>query len=364
MNAPAPTRPSASTPAQTPAPGPGRVLGLGLDVGGTQTRWALAASGLPTVLAEGQAPGWSALMLGSEAGRAAVAQVLAGVQAQVQSQVQSTAPWSDAHSGAEPARVAALRAGVTGFDAGQLPLLASVLAAPFGLQPAQVGVLSDIELACHAAFAPGQGMVLYAGTGSVAALIDDDGRLQRAGGRGAVIDDAGGGHWIACQALRAVWRAEDESPGAWHSSLLAQALFQVLGGADWAATRAWVYGASRGELGTLALAVAQAAGQGDAAAAAILRAAGQELARLPLALARRHGPRPLVLAGRAFELHPLVGDSLLAALHAAVQAEALNDPARAARWATLANAQPRALCAHHAAAHLAAARLSAPAEPA
>jgi N-acetylglucosamine kinase-like BadF-type ATPase len=348
MNASPPVAPSVS-------PGPGLGLGLGLDVGGTQTRWALAAPGQRaiSVLAEGQAPGWSGLMLHDDAGRSAIAQALAAVAAAV----------GDHAGGSAVARV---QAGVTGFDAAQLPVLADLMSAAFGLPATAVATMNDIELACHAAFAPGEGFVLYAGTGSVAAFIDTTGAFHRAGGRGAVIDDAGGGHWIASQALRAVWRAEDDMPGAWRTSSLAQRLFAMVGGADWASTRQWVYGASRGELGTLALAVAAAANDGDAIAAQILADAGRELARPLLALARRHGPRPVVLAGRAFELHPLLLQALRAELQAAADRESAGQPDRASAWATLADAQQRPLLLpllpHHAAARLAAASL--PAEPA
>ncbi len=317
-------------------------LGLGLDVGGTHTRWALAAApGTRAVLAEGQAPGWSGLMLHSEDGRAAIAQVLARVAAA-----------SGAHG-----QVARVQAGVTGLDAAQGAALAQLLGAALALPVGAVATMNDIELACHAAFAPGGGFVLLAGTGSVAAFLDDQGRLQRAGGRGALIDDAGGGHWIASRALRAVWRAEDEAPGAWRTSPLARKLFDAVGGSDWASTRRWVYGASRGELGALALAVAAAAEEGDREAGRILDAAGRELARLLVALARRHGPRPAVLAGRVLELHP----RLIAALRGALQAAACAaPPEQAAAWATLADAPVRALQPHHAAARLAAAPLPAP----
>jgi N-acetylglucosamine kinase-like BadF-type ATPase len=174
--------------------------------------------------------------------------------------------------------------------------------------------MSDIELACRSVFAPGEGFLVYAGTGSVAAFVDGAGRLHRAGGRGSLIDDAGGGHWIAREALRLVWRAEDEAPGAWRGSPLARCLFEQIGGEDWALTRTFVYGASRGELGALALAVAAAAREGDAAAADILRRAGHELARLARALERRCGARPLAWAGRVFRLHGSVEEGLREAL--------------------------------------------------
>ena len=290
---------------------------LGLDAGGTQTRWALA-DGQGQLLQQGSVAALSGLQLQDVAGRAAVAATLARLSA-------ACGP------------VHGVVAGVTGFDAEQGPLLCQLIARALQLESSAVRAMNDIELACHAAFAPGAGVVLYAGTGSIAAFIDEQGTLHRAGGRGALIDDAGGGHWIAREALRCVWRAEDASPGAWRQSPLAQRLFGQMGGSDWAVTRQWVYGATRGELGTLALAVAQAAEE-DPAAMAILQAAGAELARLALALFHRHGRRPLALAGRVFDLHPAVQTALQQALPAGTALQQLQEPAHcaAARIAALA----------------------------
>ena len=307
--------------APSPPPSPSAAhLGLGLDAGGTHTRWALAdAAGL--VLGEGRAAGLSGLQLAAAEGRAHIAAVLADV----------------ARATGLHGAVGAVMAGITGLDPALLPQLTGLTAAAFGIAPAAVQAISDIELSCRAAFAPGAGGVVYAGTGSVAAFIDVAGTLHRAGGRGVVIDDAGGGHWIACQALRQIWRAEDEAPGAWQASPLAQAVFERIGGSEWAQTRQWVYGASRGELGQLALAVAAAAAQ-DPAALAILQAAGAELARLALALHRRFGALPLALAGRVFDLHPAIEAALRSALPAGTPLQRPNQPA------------------HHAAARLAAQR--------
>jgi glucosamine kinase len=278
-------------------------FGLGLDAGGTQTRWALANCH-GQLQAEGAVLGLSALQLGSEAGRQALANTLADVATALQA-------------------VAGLRgvvAGVTGFGAEHSQALQALMAAAFAVPLDAVRLMSDIELACQAAFPGGDGIVVYAGTGSIAARLAADGSLQRAGGRGNVIDDAGGGHWIAREALRHIWRAEDEATGAWRQSPLAQAVFETLGGSDWALTRQWVYGATRGELGVLALAVAKAA-DSDPVALRILQSAGQELARLGLAMQGRCGALPLALAGRVFELHPAVEASLRAALAAAAQAD-------------------------------------------
>jgi N-acetylglucosamine kinase-like BadF-type ATPase len=176
-----------------------------------------------------------------------------------------------------------------------------MLAATMRVDIAGVQAMTDIELACHAA---GDGYVVYAGTGSIAAFIDAKGALQRAGGRGAIIDDAGGGHWIAREALRRIWRAEDDCPGAWRDSPMATKLFAAHGGSEWAQTRAWVYGASRGELGTLALAVARPQGRRGPGRAVPADAGRHRIARLVLALIHRHGPRPLVMAGRVFNAAP------------------------------------------------------------
>ncbi len=289
------------TTATTPPP----AGALGLDAGGTQTRWA-RVDDLGEVQAEGHEPGLSGLQLASAAGREHIAATLRAIAAQ---------------AGA----VGAVVAGVTGFDAAQQPALRALVAAAFAVDEAGVRLLSDIELACRAAFAPGAGHVVYAGTGAIAAHLDAAGTLHRAGGRGVLIDDAGGGHWIATRALRMVWRAEDEAPGAWRSSPMAQRVFGHIGGSDWAHTRQWAYGATRGELGTLALAVAAAADE-DPAALALLQAAGSELARLARALLGRCGALPLALGGRVFDLHPAVENALRAALPTGTAVHRLTTP--------------------------------------
>lgn len=270
------------------------VHALGLDAGGTRTRWALATRE-GGIVAEGEVGGMSALQV-ADASRERLARTLADLS-------------RDVLAVASPARV---HAGLTGFGEGS-EKLADLIAAPLGLAPAAVTLGSDIETAYRDLFAPGEGYVVYAGTGSVAAYIDIAGELHRAGGRGVTLDDGGGGFWIAREALRHVWRAEDERPGSWQDSPMARALFEGVGGADWSFTRQFVYGGDRGDIGRLALAVAQSAAS-DPVARAILEEAGRELARLARAMTGRFGPRPVTLSGRASTLHPLIASSMQAAL--------------------------------------------------
>jgi N-acetylglucosamine kinase-like BadF-type ATPase len=262
-------------------------LGLGIDAGGTETRWALAASG-GAILAEGTVAGLSALQMGTPHGRESVRATFAAL-------AQGVLPHG------EPVRV---EAGLTGFG-GDSELLQRWLAELLHVDPAAVHFSSDMEIAYRASFAPGEGYLVYAGTGSIGAFIDADGSFHRAGGRGVVLDDGGGGFWIAKEALRHIWRLEDESPGAWRASSMARAVFEYVGGDDWAYSRQFIYGQERGAVGKLALVVAATADQ-DPAAAAILHNAGRELARLAQALITRFGPRPVAVSGRAAELHPAI----------------------------------------------------------
>jgi len=302
--------------AAPPVPDP-HVLGLGIDAGGTRTRWALAdTSG--RIVAEGEAAGVSASQMSSGAGQQLLHEALGALCRAVR-------------DAGRPRRV---RAGLTGFG-GDGAALSAWLAGALALEPQAVVLSNDIEIAYLDSFAPGEGYLVYAGTGSIAAWIDEDGAFHRAGGRGVLLDDGGGGYWIAREALRRIWRLEDEAPGSWTDSALARAVFAQIGGSDWALSREFMYGSQRGEIGKLALAVAAAA-DSDPAALAILVEAGRELARLALALIRRCGPRPVALAGRAAELHPAIETALRAALPETIRFER------------------KATQAHHAAARLAA----------
>jgi N-acetylglucosamine kinase-like BadF-type ATPase len=170
-----------------------------------------------------------------------------------------------------------------------------------------------VEIAYLDSFAPGEGYLVYAGTGSIAAWIDSAGQFHRAGGRGVTLDDGGGGFWIAREAMRHIWRLEDEQPGVWQQSAMARAVFAQIGGSDWALSRQFIYGQDRGAIGSLALAVASSA-DADPVARNILERAGSELARIALALVGRYGERPIALGGRAAHLHPLIAQSMRAAL--------------------------------------------------
>lgn len=276
-------------------------LSLGLDGGGTATRWALRRSD-GTILARGAG--------GSVSGHVFTPEAMATARMRLAAIV------ADATGQANGAPIATIGAGITGLGP-RTPVaaaLAAQLAELAGIAPAGVRMMGDVEVAYHAAFRPGEGHLVYAGTGSVGCHATADGELVVVGGRGMLIDDAGSAFWIARTALAHVLRLEDRAPASGWSTTLGAALAARIGGSAWDVVRAAVYGVERGEIGRLALAVAEAACAGDATATTLLGTAGAELARLAEVLAHRFGPRPVALVGGAASLHPAIEAGFVAAL--------------------------------------------------
>ncbi len=284
------------------------LIGLGIDAGGTATRWAVATA-TGEVLAEGQVAGLTGLMMKDDAGRETLRTTFATLA-------------QDARAAINRPSVDHVCAGMTGYDAGSQTrsaagdALIDLLADALAVNASEIMLGNDVEIAYHDIFAPGEGYVVYAGTGSIAAFIDADNVMHRAGGRGGLLDDGGSGYWIAREALRHIWRNEDEAPDCWRDSPMANEMFALIGGSDWVDSRDFMYGnKSRGDIGKLALAVAKSADR-DPAALAILQAAGGELARLGNAMTKRYGVRPIALVGGAATLHPAIASACRAHLPA------------------------------------------------
>ena len=269
------------------------MLTLGLDAGGSATRWVLLDAAADRVVARGEA--------GPSAGHIFDPAVHARSLAAFEAICDAVRPLGI------PARIAG---GITGLSA-RMPeagTLAGWLADGLGMDKAAITLGDDMWIAAATLFAPGAGGLVYAGTGSVGYAIDTAGHAIQVGGRGVVVDDAGAAWWIATRGLRAVCRAQDEDPEA--RTPLVEALAARLGSAAWTVVRAAVYSTDRGGVAAMAPFVADAAQAGDEAALAILEDAGRELARLGTVLVRRVGCNALALAGGAFRLHPRVGEAL------------------------------------------------------
>ncbi|MDB5623628.1 MAG: ATPase BadF/BadG/BcrA/BcrD type [Devosia sp.] len=288
---------------------------LGIDIGGTAARWVMAdANG--TVLARGSAPGATGHLF-NPAERERLRATLAAIAADV-----------------PPGSVTAACLGITGLGLSVHAEAQGLAGELFGLSPTAIRLCDDMELAFRAAFAPGQGHLISAGTGSIGLHLDADGAMLRVGGRGLLIDDGGSGTWIALTALDQLYRRIDQTGGPGEAAILAQSLFTAMGGEDWDHTRAFVYGSDRGRIGTLAQAVAQAATAGDPLALDILGQAAAELARLAKALIGRVGPLPVAFVGGITTLHPAIKAGLAQALpDISISFPPIDAAVHAAQWA-------------------------------
>jgi len=255
---------------------------LGVDMGGTATRWAICDSA-GKALERGETAGATGLVFDAASHAAFVA---------------ALAPLRDAG----PCDAAYL--GVTGAGFAADPDLRATAAGALGLAPENVTIVNDMVLAWHAVWPQGGGHLVAAGTGSVGFSLQ--GGLTLVGGRGTLIDDGGSGAWIALRALDALWRLIDDHGAPRGAERLADRLFTAIGGDDWESTRRFVYGKDRGAIGTLARPVAQAAQDGDALALALMARTGTELARLARALIARAGPAPVAVIGGVIALHPTI----------------------------------------------------------
>jgi N-acetylglucosamine kinase-like BadF-type ATPase len=162
---------------------------------------------------------------------------------------------------------------------------------------ARVQVTTDVALALAAAFGEGPGIVVSAGTGSIAVARLPGGETRRSGGYGWQMGDEGSGYAIGRAALAAVSRALD---GRGAPTALLEMVLQRARCLDGEMLVRWAGAAGPAEVAGLAPAVFRAADAGDATAQGIADFAARELARMVEAV-REHFPAgdavPVALAG-------------------------------------------------------------------
>lgn len=144
-----------------------------------------------------------------------------------------------------------------------------------------LSVVHDSVNALAGATAGGPGVIVIAGTGSVARGAGVGGLEIRAGGWGHVFGDEGSAYWIGREAVRA---AAAEADGFGERSELPRLLLSRLGvGSAYELMERYYSGEfSRDHLAGLSLWVNEAATCGDLVATQILQAAGRQLAGLAL----------------------------------------------------------------------------------
>lgn len=277
-------------------------LVIGLDVGGTGARGALARDGAVLATTQAQLP----TRIGA-----------AGVDA-ANTLAVLTPLLADllAHSPG-PAPVGAITVGLTGFALLGDDLRVRLPQALAEATGAGVVVLcSDMLTSYAGAVGLTGGAVVAAGTGAVALGTDLRGEWRRVDGWGYLLGDLGGGSWLGRAGLQAALRASDGRPGG--SPALLAALRERFG-AEGALVRELAGRDDRaGVMAGFVPAIAAAAADGDPVAAGLLRDAGTQLAESALAALPPGAPRQVAPTGNLFQAGPALWDTFAAAVTAGV----------------------------------------------
>ena len=239
---------------------------LGIDAGGSRTTGLLAdASG--RVVSTARGPGANL----QSAGELEVEKVLHQL-------IEDTL-------GESPAPPAAICLGMAGVDRPDDARIIRGILARIGYR-AKVLVVNDALIALEAGLPGTPGIVMIAGTGSIAYGRDNRGQAARAGGLGHVLSDEGSGYWLGREALRAVVRAAD---GRGEQTALTSSVMRHYDVGEPAHLVRIVYSSSArpAEIAALAREVGEVADNGDPVAQAIVEDGAAELVLMAESVARQ-----------------------------------------------------------------------------
>ncbi len=260
---------------------------LGIDAGGTKTVCYLADSEGHVV---GEARGGGA-----------------NLQAHGELQVEKTLHGviEDA-IGERSIRPAAVCLGVAGVDRPEDDRTVRSIMRRLGFRTHTL-VVNDALIALVAGVGSEPGVVLIAGTGSIAYGINPSGFAARSGGWGFVLGDEGSGYWIGRQALAAVVRESDGRGPRTQLTPLVLSHFN-LPRVDGLVRDVYDNGLKRHAIAAIGSLVERARAEGDVTAAEILTRASEELTRAAASVIARLEMRGAafgtVLAGGMFRVIP------------------------------------------------------------
>lgn len=175
--------------------------------------------------------------------------------------------------------------------------------------PGETEIVGDHAIALEAAFGGGPGVIVIAGTGSIAYAQNAAGETARAGGWGFAVSDEGSGQWIGRTAVSSLLRAQDEG----RETILPKIVTE-----HWKLNSpAQIVLAANStpppDFAALVPGVLVSANAGDFLAREILTSAGEELAKLAAIVARRlfgsGGSVPVAMVGGVFGNSALVRQS-------------------------------------------------------
>ena len=260
---------------------------LGIDGGGTKTDCALGNS--DGVLGRGREAG-------SKLSRVGEAQTRAALHGAIRQ--------AAAEAGVDLAQVSRTCVGMAGGSRPEVTQAVRALVAE--IVPGEIEVVGDMQVALEAAFPGAPGVVVIAGTGSIAYGRNERGETARAGGWGPAISDEGSGEWIGRAAAAAALRAYDSGEST--------ALIECILNCWHLATRDDVARVANSspppDYAALLPQILATADAGDGVARDVLPQAGTELAQLAKVVVRRLWPGApsarVALAGGVFHHSELV----------------------------------------------------------
>jgi N-acetylglucosamine kinase-like BadF-type ATPase len=253
---------------------------LGIDAGGTKTVCHLADEH-GTLVAEARGPGANL----QAAGELHVEKVLHDVMEEA--------------LGDRAIVPAAICLGIAGVDRADDSAVVRGIMRRIGYK-ARALVVNDALVALEAGAPGAPGVVIVAGTGSIAYGRNARFEAARAGGWGHVLGDEGSGFWIGRAALRAVLREADRRGPRTELTALLLEHFDVTEPQS-LIHEVYQNRPTPSVVAALAYCVQTASAHGDEAATGILRAAADELESFGLSVASRlrlgAEPFPFILAG-------------------------------------------------------------------
>ncbi len=168
------------------------------------------------------------------------------------------------------------------------PVLGALRSRLETLDVERLEITSDAVIALAGATGCRHGVVVIAGTGSVAYGENEVGDMAKAGGWGWRLGDEGSGNYIGSRALIAAVRYHD---GRGPPTILTEKVRTVLGLTDMSELidRVYLGGMGVEDVSALAVLVGEAAEEGDWEASRILEDAGAELGAAALTVARKLG---------------------------------------------------------------------------
>jgi N-acetylglucosamine kinase-like BadF-type ATPase len=261
---------------------------IGIDAGGTKTV-GLLADGSGRVLSKAISSGANLVVKGELAVEKVLFDIIESLEA--------------------PEPAAALCLGMAGIgQPGAEELIHGVLRR-LGQRQA-IRVVNDAAVALVAGAPTGVGIVVAAGTGSIAYGVDPTGHTARSGGWGYLLGDEGSAFWLGHYAVRHAVRAAD---GRGIPTALYELICNKIGVHDSAGLVDWFYDQelSRYRVAELAYLVETASVDGDEAAETLMDQASKHLAKAAMAVANQlsfPGPYPVVLSGGAFKACPSLAE--------------------------------------------------------